>query len=102
MWYLYCMLVRTYIRRFEQKAVFAVVVPQLDYLRDALKSKGLEEVAMFNAFSLCSSKEAINLVSRVYTLEVLELCDNLDNQEMKFIIVMKIMDFYYQDNKKIL
>ena len=53
--------------RFEQKAVFAVVVPQLDYLRDTLRNKGLEDVAVLNASSLCASKEAMNLVSHLHT-----------------------------------
>ena len=51
--------------RFEQKAVFAVVIPQIEYLRDCLTCKGLVEVAALNASALCASKEAVDLVSSI-------------------------------------
>ena len=64
--------------RFEQKAVFAVVIPRIESLRDSLKCKGLEEVAALDASALFASKEAVDLVSYtctfVYTYVLMYLC----------------------------
>ena len=51
-----------YICRYEQKAVFAVVIPRMDYLKDCLIKKGLE-VAMSDNSTLCALNEAIKMVS---------------------------------------
>ena len=53
-----------YIRmyRYEQKAVFAVVIPRFDYLKECLTKQGLEVVTFDNS-TLCSLNEAIKLVS---------------------------------------
>ena len=48
--------------RYEQKAVFAVVIPRVDYLKDCLSKQGLE-VATCDISTLCTMNEAIKLVS---------------------------------------
>ncbi|XP_065899133.1 carboxylic acid reductase-like [Dysidea avara] len=47
--------------RYEQKAVFAVVIPSLDYLQDSLAGQGVE-VASLDSTGLCALREAVNLV----------------------------------------
>ena len=51
-----------YACRYEQKAVFAVVIPRIDYLKDRVSEQGLE-VATCDNSTLCNLNEAIKLVS---------------------------------------
>ena len=62
--------------------MFAVVVPQLDCLRDALRNKGLEEIEPLNASSLCASTEAIDLVN--YTF----MCIHMSYDLQIFLLVI--------------
>ena len=51
-----------YACRYEQKAVFAVVIPCMDYLKDCLITNGLE-AAMCDNSTLCTLNEATKMVS---------------------------------------
>ena len=62
-----CVFIYIYICRYEQKAVFAVVIPRIEYLKDCLIKKGLE-VATCDDSTLCTLNEAIKMVSA--TLDV--------------------------------
>ena len=48
--------------RYEQKAVFAVVIPRIDYLKEYLSKQGVE-VATCDNTTLCTLNEAIKVVS---------------------------------------
>ena len=52
-----------YAYRYEQKAVFAVVIPCIDYLRECLTKHGLE-VATCDNSTLCTLNETITMVSQ--------------------------------------
>ena len=47
--------------RYEQKAVFAVIIPRMDYLKECLSSQGIP--VMIDDSMLCAHNEAIKLVS---------------------------------------